>query len=60
MVKLDNEVMNEIMFNIQNSITENVDERQLLNLVNEEADCYRLMVYGYDLRFNKEDGSLIS
>ncbi len=52
--------MNEIMFNIQNSIEENVDERQLLNLVKEEADYYHLTVYGYDLRFDKVDGSLIT
>lgn len=57
---MDEEIRKEIMFNIQSEIEQNVDERQLLNLVKEEADCYRLMVYGYNLRFNKEDGSLIT
>lgn len=53
------EVKTEIMFNIQSNIDLNVDERQLLNLVKEYADYYELRAYGYVLRFNKEDGSLI-
>lgn len=57
---MDEEIRKEIMFNIQAEIEQNVDERQLLNLVKEEADCYRLRVYGYNLRFNKEEGSLIT
>ena len=56
---MDDEVRNEIMFNIQAEIEQNVDERQLLNMVVEEADCYVLCAYGQTLRFNKEDGDLI-
>ena len=56
---MDNDTRQQIMFNIQNELTENVDEKQLLNMVQEQADCYVLRAYGQTLKFNKEDGSLI-
>lgn len=57
---MDDEIRNEIMFNIQAEIEQNVDERQLLNLVKEQEDFYELKVYGYHLKFDKTDGSLIT
>jgi hypothetical protein len=56
---MDNDVMNEILFNIQNELEENVDERQLFNMIKEQADYYQLNAYGVILKFNKDDGSLI-
>ena len=56
---MESDVQSEILFHIQSEIDAAVDERQLFNLVREEADCYRLRAYGVDLRFNKDDGSLI-
>lgn len=56
---MESDVQSEILFHIQSEIDAVVDERQLFNLVREEADCYRLRAYGVDLRFNKDDGSLI-
>lgn len=56
---MDMEVKNEIMFYIQSELDREVDERQLLNMVIEEADCYVLCAYGQTLRFSKEDGDLI-
>jgi len=57
---MDEEIRNEIMFNIQAEIEQNVDERQLINLVKEQEDFYELQVYGYHLKFDKTDGSLIN
>ena len=56
---MNNDIRNEILFNIQNELEENVDEKQLLNMVQEQADCYILRAYGQTLKFNKADGSLI-
>lgn len=56
---MNNEIKNEIMFHITNEIDMEVDEKQLLNMVTEEAKYYQLRAYGKTLRFNKEDGSLI-
>ena len=57
---MEAEIRNEIMFQIQANIEQNVDENQLINLVKEYSDYYELQVYGYHLRFDKNDGSLIN
>lgn len=56
---MDNDIQNEILFNIQNELEENVDERQLFNMIKEQADYYQLNAYGVTLKFNKNDGCLI-
>lgn len=56
---MNNDIRNEILFNIQNEFEENVDERQLFNMIKEQADYYQLNAYGVTLKFNKDDGSLI-
>lgn len=56
---MNNDIRNEILFNIQNELEENVDERQLFNMIKEQADYYQLNAYGVTLKFNKKDGSLI-
>ena len=57
---MEADTANEIMFNIQSELELNVDERQLWNMVVEENDAYVLRAYGKKLRFDKNDGSLIS
>lgn len=57
---MEADTANEIMFNIQSELELNVDERQLWNMIVEENDAYVLRAYGKKLRFDKNDGSLIS
>lgn len=57
---MEADTANEIMFNIQSELELNVDERQLWNMIVEENDTYVLRAYGKKLRFDKNDGSLIS
>lgn len=57
--RMNNEIRNEIMFHISNQLDMEVDEKQLMNMVQEEENCYQLRAYGKLLRFNKDDGSLM-
>ena len=43
---MNNEIRNEIMFHITNQLDMEVDEKQLMNMVQEEENCYQLRAYG--------------
>ena len=56
---MEDEVRNEILFNIQSFFEEEADEFQLFNQVTDEEDYYQLLAYGERLQFNKETGELL-
>ena len=57
---MNDEVKNEILFNIQSFFEEQVDEFQLFNHIIDNGDYFQLNAYGEVLKFNKDDGSLIT
>lgn len=57
---MNNEVRTEILFNIQSYFEEQVDELQLFNHLSDNGDYFQLNAYGEVLKFNKDDGSLIT
>ena len=57
-MNMDNKTAAEIQFHIINEIDREVDEKQLLNMVEQQGDNYILRAYGKTLKFNSE-GDLI-
>lgn len=57
---MNDEVRNEILFNIQAFFEEQVNEMQLFNHIIDMGDYLQLNAYGEVLKFNKEDGSMIN
>jgi len=55
---MNNKTAAEIQFHIINEIDREVDEKQLLNMVEQEGENYILRAYGKTLKFNS-DGDLI-
>ena len=55
---MDKIVEEEILYNIMNSFDQQVDNRQLLNQVEETSTDYTLRAYGLTLNFNS-DGDIV-
>lgn len=56
---MNNEVRDEILFNIQSFFEEQVDEFQLFNQITDEGSYFQLNAYGKTLQFDKETGDFI-
>lgn len=52
-------VRENMMMEIAGYFDEEVNERQLVNMVNDMGDYYELRAYGETLRFDKDTGGLI-
>lgn len=55
---MDKGVEEEVLYHILNSFNQEVEPRQLLNMITEVGDGYELRAYGTVLRFNR-DGDLL-
>jgi hypothetical protein len=56
---MNDEVREEILFHIQSTFEQQVDEQPIFNHVKDKRRYYQLNSYGVTLKFDKETGDLI-